>query len=375
MKTQTKLHLNSIVIDPRLNAPLYVQLRDALGLLIEKQFDEGAMFFSDLELVQHLGISRFTVRQAIDELVRTGHLERRRGQGSFVRHPVKKPSSLAHVGAFIGTYESEYATLMLDRLSKECARRGLLLHVYYTDDGGRMSDAYSRVVREPDEEGLLFLATAFEFYAPFTELGYRTVALEADFLDYAGPSVETDSVAAARMGMEHLTDLGHERIVLLITESSTSLSVREKIDTFESIVAERAFTGCHVIDVGVPERGSPRDCAYRAMDGVWAFPERPTAVFTVSDAGAFGVLKWCADNKVQVPGELSVIGYEGTRSGDLVSPPLTSVAHPVKQLAEKMVEMLLTNARGQVKLSPSLIVRQSTGISSLLKTAPILKES
>lgn len=360
MSIQLKPASKSIVLDGSLNAPLYVQLRDALGAIIERDFTEGDLFFSDLELVQQLGISRFTVRQAVDELVRAGYLARRRGQGTFVRSLAVKAQTLGHVGAFIGSYESEYATAILDMLSRECSRRGLLLHVYYTDDGGSMSDAYTRVVRNPDEEGLLFLACGFELYSLFAERGYRTVALEAGLLEYPGPSVETDSAAAMQIGMQHLIDLGHRDITLLVTEKSTSLSVREKIDTFEQIAEESAIRA-NIFDCEVPETGGPRDAAYRVMCQIWDEGHRPTAVFTVSDFGAFGVLKWCADNGVKVPGDISVLGFEGIRSGDLVTPALTSVAHPIKRLAETLVESLVTNSRKQVRLCPSLIRRQSTG--------------
>ena len=79
----------------------------------------------------------------------------------------------------------------------------------------------------------------------------------------------------------------------------------------------------------------PRTCAYDTMNDIWQLAVRPSAIFTVSDFGAFGVLNWCADHGVHVPRDLSVLEFEGIRSGDYVNPALSSVAHPVEQLGVK----------------------------------------
>jgi len=360
MVAETRSPLDSVILDARLSAPLYVQLRESLEQMARREFQDGEMFFSDLELVQTLGVSRHTVRQALDELVRNGQLTRRRGQGTFVCHPTKRATSLQHIGAFIGGYESEYATGLLEALSRESARQGLQLHVYYTDDGSRLTDAYRRVQRSPEEEGLLFLACAHELNAPFTERGYHCVGLEPP-ADYHGASVETDPELAIELGLNHLLDLGHREIVLLLTETSASINVQKKAARFAELSKAYELPNATVVDCGVPASGAPRQAAYAAMDRVWAAETRPTAVMTISDFGAFGVLRWCAEHQVSVPGELSVLGFEGIRSGELVTPALTSVAHPIPQLAASLVSMLQSSSHAEIKLAPSLLVRSSTG--------------
>jgi GntR family transcriptional regulator len=62
------------------------QARDRVLDLIE-QLGVGAAIPSERQLTVDLGVSRLTVRAALDELVREGHLERRRGSGTFVREP------------------------------------------------------------------------------------------------------------------------------------------------------------------------------------------------------------------------------------------------------------------------------------------------
>ena len=360
MIAETRSPLDSVILDARLSAPLYVQLRESLEQMARREFQDGELFFSDLELVQRLGVSRHTVRQALDELVRNGQLTRRRGQGTFVCHPTRQRLSLQHIGAFMGSYESEYATALLEALSRESARQGLQLHLYYTDAGSRLTDAYRRVQRSPEEEGLLFLACAYELNAPFSERGYHCVALEPP-ANYPGASVETDPELAIELGLNHLLDLGHRDVVLLLTETSASINVQMKAARFRALANEYGLDNARVVDCGVPQSGAPRHAAAQAMDQVWAGPLRPTAVMTISDFGAFGVLRWCADHSVSVPGELSVLGFEGIRSGELVTPALTSIAHPIQQLAASLVSMVQAPSHAEIKLAPSLLVRGSTG--------------
>jgi GntR family transcriptional regulator len=68
--------------------PLYSQLREGLlALLKDGQFEEGDSFPTERELVQKYGVSRITVRRALDELVREGYLIARQGKGTFVAKP------------------------------------------------------------------------------------------------------------------------------------------------------------------------------------------------------------------------------------------------------------------------------------------------
>jgi LacI family transcriptional regulator len=110
----------------------------------------------------------------------------------------------------------------------------------------------------------------------------------------------------------------------------------------------------------VPGRHS-FDLAYEAMDAIWSRPVRPTAIFTVSDPGAWGVLKWLSQRQVSVPQEVSVLGFEGARPSRFTQPALSTVAHPIEDLARRALEMLFQTDAGPELLHPTLIVRDSTG--------------
>lgn len=76
-------------IDPHSKLPLYDQIeRNLRDLIINGKLKPGEIVPSEWELVELYGVSRLTVRRALDELVRQNWLERKHGVGTFVRQPV-----------------------------------------------------------------------------------------------------------------------------------------------------------------------------------------------------------------------------------------------------------------------------------------------
>ena len=71
-------------IDRNSPVPLFLQIRQALLADIRSWPDTAAQFPTDLALAQRFSVSKMTVRQAIDDLVEAGLLERHRGRGTFV---------------------------------------------------------------------------------------------------------------------------------------------------------------------------------------------------------------------------------------------------------------------------------------------------
>jgi len=84
----TKNNEDLFKIDPKSKLPLYVKIECNLrNLIIDNQFTEGEVLPPESELANLYGVSRLTVRHALEELVRQSWLSRRQGVGTFVTHP------------------------------------------------------------------------------------------------------------------------------------------------------------------------------------------------------------------------------------------------------------------------------------------------
>jgi LacI family transcriptional regulator, galactose operon repressor len=151
-----------------------------------------------------------------------------------------------------------------------------------------------------------------------------------------------------RMMLEHLRDLGHERILIL-------------------------STGAH----RPPRQPGVRrvTCGYAVEDGrrarrALAGREPPTAVFALSDALAYGAYAACRELGLNVPGQVSVAGFDDHPVSALVEPSLTTVSWDTPRAAEAAVAMLTTaiadaTPTGRLLLPPKLIVRGSTAAAAV----------
>ena len=94
---------------------------------------------------------------------------------------------------------------------------------------------------------------------------------------------------------------------------------------------------------------------------------RPSAVFCANDLIALGVLQEMTRNKIRVPEDIAIVGYDDIEFAAAAAVPLTSVRQPRQQLGHTAARMLLEEAAAadgdhqhrQVIFEPELVVRQS----------------
>lgn len=110
-----------------------------------------------------------------------------------------------------------------------------------------------------------------------------------------------------------------------------------------------------------------REGGYTGARKLLARPRRPTAIFAGADIAAMGVLEAVVEAGLSVPGDISVAGYDNTTFAAFSQVSLTSVDQAGWQIGADAARLLLeriadrTRRSSQVKLSPTLVVRGTTG--------------
>ncbi len=116
-----------------------------------------------------------------------------------------------------------------------------------------------------------------------------------------------------------------------------------------------------------------RHCDFTSPGGHAAAAEllagaRPTAIFAGNDMIGFGVLRAAAERHIDVPGALSVIGFDDIELSRYVYPPLTTVGQSIRELGESAAALLLAriaqpcNSASQQRIvTPRIVLRESTG--------------
>lgn len=351
-----------IVADNARELPLHAQVRRALKIAIDEHFDDGQQFWTENALVTQLGLSQITVRRALQDLSREGVLERRRALGSFVRKEKKK--AVDSVGVFLPAYDSTFQASMLDHWASLLRPTQRRLHVYHTHRGETTAEAYGHLQGTPETEGIILFSNSpqvtQELFGVLNERGFRVVNVDTAMPQTLSPFVGVDNALGIRMALEHLYSLGHRHIVLFVKEPEDVESVQQRIRTFEQVTREMHIQG-RVASCGHNFYKTGEFSVEQIMTELWSMPERPTAILGVSDPSVWPILRWCAQNGVRVPDELSVMGFDDDRPSQYMNPALTTLAQPLEAIARRALAFLDEGWGGLPEfLPPSLVLREST---------------
>ncbi len=166
------------------------------------------------------------------------------------------------------------------------------------------------------------------------------VAVSAVPLDGFAGVVLSDERGAGAQVARHLLGLGH-RSLGLVNGPEDMASARERRAGFLAEIAT-------VPDARVAEAAGDYGFAagIAAAEALLAAPDAPTAIFAANDIMAAGVLKVAARRGIAVPGQLSVVGFDGSMLAQMVSPALTSVTRPFGAMAAAATGDLIARIEG-----------------------------
>src|SRR5262249_31112871 len=178
------------------------------------------------------------------------------------------------------------------------------------------------------------------------------------------PSITVDNVAGGEMATRHLLALGHRRIAL-IGDPPPEFRFEWSRDRTRGYERALAVAGIELRSDYVREGTRVPHVARAVAAELLSLPERPTAIFAASDTQALGALEAARALGIQVPGELSVIGFDDIEVAAYVG--LTTVRQPLLESGRRGARLLLDElARRAVaplrELLPlELVVRSTTG--------------
>jgi LacI family transcriptional regulator len=173
-----------------------------------------------------------------------------------------------------------------------------------------------------------------------------------------GRCILLDDEAAARMAVNHLLQLGHARIAHIAGPAGVDTAQRRKRGFIRAVSeADIEVAGEYVVTADYTTEGGER-----AMNSLLALPEPPTAVFVANVASAIGALSAVRASGWLVPGDVSLVAVHDIPLAAYLSPPLTTVRMPLRELGRAGVVALdQPGPETQVVRRPmDLIVRGTT---------------
>jgi DNA-binding LacI/PurR family transcriptional regulator len=186
-------------------------------------------------------------------------------------------------------------------------------------------------------------------------------------------NVQIDDIAGAEAAARHLTALGHRRVGIVSgyangvrTAPQAQAESRWRVQNGR-LQGWRAGLEAAGIDwASVPVSGvgaSGMEHGARAAAALLDRADRPTAILALSDLQALGVMRAAAERGIEIPGELSVVGFDDIPQAAAATPGLTTVSQPHEEKGRAAVRLLVSGARpaDSVLLPCHLVVRASTG--------------
>jgi LacI family transcriptional regulator len=176
------------------------------------------------------------------------------------------------------------------------------------------------------------------------------------------PTITADNLQGARLGVDHLLGLGHTRIGM----------VTGRPDLVSAQLRERGYREAHAaagvpVDPALLRPGAfEPEPAREATRELLALPDPPTAIFAANDLSALAALEVAADLGLDVPRQLSVVGFDNIPESALAHPALTTVQQPIRQMGHDAIAMLVGLIAGEepadthVTLETTLVIRRST---------------
>ena len=177
------------------------------------------------------------------------------------------------------------------------------------------------------------------------------------------PSVSATNTAGARAATDHLIHLGHRRIGL-ITGTPKWVATDRRIEGYRMALAAAGipFT-TDLLAGGDFATRTGHSAAQHLLD----LADPPTAIFASNDNLAIGAMRAALERGLQIPDELSIVGFDDIATAGEIFPPLTTVRQPLAELGRTAVAMLNRLVDGReteslhLELATQLVIRASTG--------------
>ena len=176
-------------------------------------------------------------------------------------------------------------------------------------------------------------------------------------------SVRSNSDDGAYRLIKLLIGLGHERIAVITGSKDVSTSI-DRVAGYQKALTEFGLIENELVFYGEFNQQSGYEFTHQAM----MHSPKPTAIFGVNNFITIGIIKALRDLKMDVPGDVSVVGFDDLPKSMLLSPFLTVAAQPAYEMGRMAAELLLKRISGelsdgyqQLVLPTEIIERGSSG--------------
>lgn len=211
-------------------------------------------------------------------------------------------------------------------------------------------------------DGVIIVGGLFEdvFAEKLLERGIPAVVVGryCNMLD----SISANVTLGCYMAVKHLIDTGHKRICY-INCPLKYLSSFERLRGFEQAI--RSYHACLEKKWIINSQYNTGKGGYDAFKSLWESGVRPDGIAAANEPIAMGIIRYLYEQKIRIPDDISIIGYEDSVLGGYSTPALTTINISKEYMGEKSTELLLRRIKKpdipieHLTIVPHLVIRDS----------------
>ena len=271
------------------------------------------------------------------------------------------------VGVLLPEMSDGYASLVMSGIDDYLLREGYFYFVASHRNKPDLIQEYPQMLIERSVEGLIFLNTPVA-----RALSVPAVSISGHEKVKGVTEVVMDNDKATWLALEHLARLGHRQIAFFkgqpgsadteyrwsgICRAAAKLGIK-----IHSSLTVQLQGYSHQPEPSVPEEG------YVYAQRLLAGRRRFTALFAFNDVSAIGAIRAFRDAGLRVPEDISVVGFDDVQAAAYLTPRLTTVRQPLRQMGElaamHLLQKISSNGSGnfpsEIFVEPELVIREST---------------
>jgi len=325
-------------------------------------------------VADHAGVSQATVSRVLNDRPGVAETTRRAvlqamAQLGYEHGRLRPARRTGLVGLIVPELDNPVFPRFAQALESRLAREGLTTVLCTSTPAGMGETDYLDVLRDHAVTGVVLISgehadttVDHQRYRDLQAAGLPLVLVngrDEDLGDIA--AVTVDHAEVTRLAVAHLASLGHRRIGLALGPARYVTAARLRLGYLDGMAR-----------AGLPiEPALITDTIYGIEGGHAAgatlLPLAVTAVICASDRMALGVIRAARERGLEVPDDVSVMGFDDAGPNNHMDPPLTSVQQPFESMASAIVQLLTAQiadtgaATPELTFRPELVVRSSTG--------------
>ena len=277
---------------------------------------------------------------------------------SFFARSLRKRQTFT-VGVLVPELSDNYATEVLVGVEEFLLEEGYFYLIASHRRKPDLIEEYPRLLMDRSVEGFILIDTilAKSLTLPVVVVaGHRKIE--------GATNVVLDQRRAAELALRHLYQLGHRRIAF--RGGSHSSDADDRWDCLMAVARDLKLAVPPELTVQLELRVSTPQLGFEPTNELIQRGAEFTAIVCYNDISAIGAVRACGDHGLQVPTDVSIVGFDDIQGAAFHIPSLTTIRQPLTQMGTVAARILLQRIRGQatfpdvVPIRPELVIREST---------------